>query len=378
MEKTAELTMALMARPSVTPNDEGCQDLMVERLSPLGFEIERLRFGEVDNFWAQRGRTAPLVVFAGHTDVVPAGPRDMWDSDPFVPEVRDGHIYGRGAADMKASLAAFVVAIEKFIERHPQHKGSIGLLITSDEEGIATDGTVKVVDWLSHQGRKIDYCIVGEPSSVNAIGDTIKVGRRGSLNGTLTIHGVQGHVAYPELANNPIHAVAPVLAELVDTEWDQGTADFPPTSFQISNIHGGTGADNVIPSTLEILFNFRYSPAVTTAELCERVEDSLRRRDIDYSLDWRRSGEPFLTGDGSLVEAICSAVRTELGVEPNRATTGGTSDGRFIAPTGAQVVELGPINKTIHKANERVRAQDLPRLVQVYAKTLELLLVVKD
>ena len=378
MEKIAELTMALMARPSVTPNDEGCQDLMIERLSPLGFEVERLRFGEVDNFWAQRGQDAPLVVFAGHTDVVPAGPHDMWDSDPFVPEVRDGYIYGRGAADMKASLAAFVVAIEKFIERHPQHKGSIGLLITSDEEGIATDGTVKVVDWLSRQGKKIDYCIVGEPSSVSTIGDTIKVGRRGSLNGILTVHGVQGHVAYPDLANNPIHAIAPVLAELVATEWDQGTADFPPTSFQISNIHGGTGADNVIPSTLEILFNFRYSPAVTTAALCQRVETSLRRHDIDYSVDWRRSGDPFLTGNGPLVEAISSAVQTELGVEPERATTGGTSDGRFIAPTGAQVVELGPINRTIHKANERVRVQDLPRLAQVYTKALELLLVEKD
>lgn len=378
MEKIAELTMALMARPSVTPNDEGCQDLMIERLSPLGFEVERLRFGEVDNFWAQRGQDAPLVVFAGHTDVVPAGPHDMWDSDPFVPEVRDGYIYGRGAADMKASLAAFVVAIEKFIERHPQHKGSIGLLITSDEEGIATDGTVKVVDWLSRQGKKIDYCIVGEPSSVSTIGDTIKVGRRGSLNGILTVHGVQGHVAYPDLANNPIHAIAPVLAELVATEWDQGTADFPPTSFQISNIHGGTGADNVIPSTLEILFNFRYSPAVTTAALCQRVETSLRRHDIDYSVDWRRSGDPFLTGNGPLVEAISSAVQTELGLEPKRATTGGTSDGRFIAPTGAQVVELGPINRTIHKANERVRVQDLPRLAQVYTKALELLLVAKD
>ena len=378
MEKTAELTMALMARPSVTPNDEGCQDLMIERLSPLGFEVERLRFGEVDNFWAQRGQDAPLVVFAGHTDVVPAGPGDMWDSDPFVPEIRDAYIYGRGAADMKASLAAFVVAIEEFIERHPQHNGSIGLLITSDEEGIATDGTVKVVDWLNRRGKKIDYCIVGEPSSVSALGDTIKVGRRGSFNGTLTVHGVQGHVAYPDLANNPIHAIAPVLAELVATEWDQGTADFPPTSFQISNIHGGTGADNVIPSTLEILFNFRYSPAVTTAELCQRVEASLRRHDIDYSLDWRRSGDPFSTGNGPLVEAISSAVQTELGVEPERATTGGTSDGRFIAPTGAQVVELGPINKTIHKANERVRVQDLPRLAQVYTKALELLLVEKD
>ncbi|MDH3673623.1 MAG: succinyl-diaminopimelate desuccinylase [Gammaproteobacteria bacterium] len=378
MDKTAELTMALMARPSMTPNDEGCQDLMVERLSPLGFEIERLRFGEVDNFWAQRGQTAPLVVFAGHTDVVPTGPRDMWDSDPFVPEVRDGHIFGRGAADMKASLAAFVVAIEKFIKQHPQHEGSIGLLITSDEEGIASDGTVKVVDWLNRQGKKIDYCIVGEPTSVSAIGDTIKVGRRGSLNGTLTVHGVQGHVAYPDLASNPIHAVAPVLAELVDTEWDRGTADFPPTSFQISNIHGGTGADNVIPSTLEILFNFRYSPAVTTAELCRRVEASLRRHDIEYRLDWRRSGEPFWTGNGPLLEAICSAVQTELGVTPQRATTGGTSDGRFIAPMGAEVVELGPINKTVHQANECVRLQDLPRLVQVYTKTLELLLVEKD
>lgn len=378
MDKTAKLTMALMARPSVTPNDEGCQDLMIERLSPLGFEIECLRFGEVDNLWAQRGRDAPLVVFVGHTDVVPAGPRDMWHSDPFVPELRDGYIYGRGAADMKASLAAFVVAIEQFVDRHPQHKGSIGLLITSDEEGIATDGTIKVVDWLKRQGKKIDYCIVGEPSSVSTMGDTIKVGRRGSLNGILTIHGIQGHVAYPDLAKNPIHAAAPVLAELVTTEWDKGTADFPPTSFQISNIHGGTGADNVIPAALEMLFNFRYSPAVTAADLCRRVEASLARYGIEYSLDWRHSGEPFWSSNGVLLEAVCTAVRTELGVEPERATTGGTSDGRFIAPMGAEIVELGPINKTIHQANECVCLQDLPRLARVYAKTLELMLVEKD
>jgi succinyl-diaminopimelate desuccinylase len=378
MDKTAELTMALIARRSVTPNDEGCQDLMVQRLSPLGFDVERLRFGEVDNFWAQRGQDPPLVVFAGHTDVVPAGPRDMWHSDPFVPQLRDGYIYGRGAADMKASLAAFVIAIEEFVDRHPQHKGSIGLLITSDEEGIATDGTVKVVDWLNRQGKKIDYCIVGEPSSVSAMGDTIKVGRRGSLNGILTVHGVQGHVAYPDLANNPIHAIAPILTELVNTEWDQGTADFPPTSFQISNIHGGTGADNVIPATLEILFNFRYSPAVTAAELCQRVEASLARYDIEYSLDWRHSGEPFWSNHGVLLEAVSNAVQMELGVDPECATTGGTSDGRFIAPMGAEVVELGPINKTIHQANECVNVQDLARLARVYAKTLELLLIKKD
>lgn len=369
--------MALMARPSVTPSDEGCQDLMIDRLTSLGFAIERLRFGEVDNFWAQRGDGAPLVVFAGHTDVVPPGPRDKWDSDPFVPEIRDGYIYGRGAADMKASLAAFIVAIENFIDQHQQHHGSIGLLITSDEEGIATDGTAKVVDWLNGQGKQIDYCIVGEPSSVSAIGDTIKVGRRGSLSGTLRIHGIQGHVAYPDLADNPIHRVAPVLAELVAAKWDQGTAQFPPTSFQISNIQGGTGADNVIPSTLEILFNFRYSPAITPAELCQRVEASLHRHNIDYTLVWRRSGEPFWTEPGVLVEAMANAIQSELGIEPKRATTGGTSDGRFIAPTGAQVVEFGPINKTIHKANEHVLAQDLPRLAQVYTKALALLLATK-
>lgn len=374
MDKIVQLTMDLIGRPSVTPNDEGCQDLLIKYLEPMGFEVCRLRFGDVDNFWAQRGQGAPLVVFAGHTDVVPAGPRDMWQSDPFVPEIRDGYLYGRGAADMKSSLAAFVVGIESYITRHSRHEGSIGLLITSDEEGIARDGTVKVIDWLNSVGKKIDYCIVGEPSSVNALGDVIKIGRRGSLGGALTVHGIQGHIAYPNLARNPIHLIAPALAELVATEWDHGTEDFPPTSFQISNIHSGTGADNVIPGKLEIVFNFRYSPALTAADLRKRVEDMLRQRGIDYALDWRLSGEPFATQVDLLVDTVCRAVQTELHVEPELSTAGGTSDGRFIAPTGAQVVELGPVNRTIHQANERVRLQDLPRLAKVYTRVLELLL----
>jgi succinyl-diaminopimelate desuccinylase len=366
--------MELIRRPSVTPADAGCQDLLIERLEPLGFEISRLKFADVDNLWAQRGNKTPLVVFAGHTDVVPPGPREKWDSDPFTPEVRDGFLYGRGAADMKSSLAAFITAIEHFLQHRPKDAGSIALLITSDEEGVAQNGTAKVVEWLHQQGKKIDYCIVGEPSSVNALGDVIKNGRRGSLNGRLSVRGVQGHIAYPQLAQNPIHLVAPALAELVSLRWDNGFENFSPTSFQISNMHAGTGADNVIPGQLDIEFNFRYSPAVTDAELRQRTESLLRRYQLDYTLSWRLSGKPFLTPAGTLVDAIRQALRSELQREAELSTAGGTSDGRFIAPTGAQVVEVGPVNATIHKVNERVCVTDLGALARVYSTTLGLLL----
>lgn len=374
MDKTLELAMELIRRPSLTPADAGCQDLLIERLEPLGFEISRLKFGDVDNLWAQRGKQAPLVVLAGHTDVVPPGPRDSWHSDPFTPELRDGFLYGRGAADMKSSLAAFITAIKHFVQHRPQHAGSIALLITSDEEGVAQNGTAKVVEWLGQQGKHIDYCIVGEPSSVNALGDVIKNGRRGSLNGTLSVRGVQGHIAYPQLAQNPIHLMVPALAELVSLHWDNGFENFPATSFQISNVHAGTGADNVIPGRLDIDFNFRYSPAVTDVELRQRVEATLKRHQLDYTLSWRLSGKPFLTPAGTLVDAVRQALRVELQREPELSTAGGTSDGRFIATTGAQVVEIGPVNATIHKANECVRVADLAALAKVYATTLGLLL----
>ncbi len=373
--KTLELAKQLIERPSQTPRDEGCQELMMARLAPLGFKAERLRFGDVDNLWATRGEAKPIVVFAGHTDVVPTGPIESWTSHPYKPEVRNGLLYGRGASDMKGSLAAFVTAIEDFLAKHPQHKGSIGLLITSDEEGPSINGTVKVMEWLKQQGKKIDYCIVGEPSSVKTLGDTIKKGRRGSLGGRLTVKGKQGHVAYPHLANNPIHALAPALAELTSIEWDQGNADFPKTSFQISNIHSGTGADNVIPGTLEMLFNFRFSTAVTDAELRQRVESILRKHGVDYEIVWRVSGYPFLTQGTALIGAISGAIRDVLGIETEASTTGGTSDGRFIAPTGAEVVEIGPLNRTIHQIDECVAVADLAALSRVYCRALEKLLL---
>ncbi|MEK7711673.1 MAG: succinyl-diaminopimelate desuccinylase, partial [Pseudomonadota bacterium] len=328
----------------------------------------------VDNFWARRGSAKPLVGFAGHTDVVPTGPKEKWSSDPFVPMVRDGLLYGRGAADMKGSLAAFITAIEDFVAQHPNHQGSIGLLITSDEEGPSVDGTVKVVEWLEARGEKIDCCLVGEPSCVQTLGDTLKNGRRGSLNGTLTVLGKQGHVAYPHLVRNPIHLAAPALTELTGIEWDRGNEFFPPTSFQISNIHAGTGADNVVPGHLEIKFNFRYSTAVTDDGLKQRVEEVLKRHGLQYELRWALSGRPFLTKPGSLVDALRDAIRAELGVETTLSTSGGTSDGRFIAPTGAQVVELGPLNATIHQIDECVRVDDLASLSRVYARTLTHLL----
>jgi succinyl-diaminopimelate desuccinylase len=373
-DRTLQLAQELIRRRSVTPDDQGCQDLMIKRLEAIGFDVKRLRFEEVDNFWARRGNDGPLVVFAGHTDVVPTGPVDEWQHDPFAADVIDGMLYGRGAADMKSSLAAFVTAIEDFVKAHPQHKGSIGLLITSDEEGPSVNGTVKVVQWLQQNNINIDYCIVGEPSSEKELGDIIKNGRRGSLNGKLIILGKQGHVAYPHLAANPIHLVAPALAALVHETWDEGNEYFPATSFQVSNIHGGTGAENVIPGKLEIDFNFRFSTSVTESELKQRTESILQRHGLDYQIAWRLSGNPFLTPVGVLVEAAQQAVSEVLGTNPELSTGGGTSDGRFIAPTGAEVVELGPLNQTIHQVNEHVAASDPGKLSSIYRQILENLL----
>lgn len=365
-DKTLELAKQLIARPSVTPRDEGCQDLMIARLEPLGFKVERLRFGDVDNFWAIRGTGKPILAFAGHTDVVPPGPLDAWTSDPFQPQVRDGYLYGRGAADMKSSLAAFVTSIEDFVTAHPNHKGAIAVLVTSDEEGPSVDGTVKVVEWLNARGIKMDYCVIGEPSCVHRFGDTIKHGRRGSLGGKLRVLGKQGHVAYPHLSLNPVHAVTPALAELVAAEWDQGNADFPKTSFQISNVHSGTGAENVIPGTMDVWFNFRHSTALTDSDLKQRVEDVLKRHGVKYELNWSVSGKPFLTKGRKLIETVQASAKSEIGVIPEPSTTGGTSDGRFIAPTGTEVVELGPCNATIHQVNECVAVEDLDKLRRVY------------
>ncbi len=374
MSDTLELSKQLIARPSVTPEDAGCQALLAERLARLGFRIENLRFGEVDNLWARRGDRGPLFVFAGHTDVVPPGPLEAWWFPPFEPTVQDGILYGRGAADMKSSLAAMVIATERFVATHPEHAGSIGFLITSDEEGPAIDGTVRVVEWLLARDQHIDWCLVGEPSSTDKLGDVIKNGRRGSLGATLTVHGKQGHVAYPHLARNPIHAFAPALQELVGLEWDQGNEFFPPTTFQVSNIHAGTGATNVIPGELGVLFNFRFSTEVTENELREKVEAVLDRHHLDYDIEWNLSGQPFLTAEGKLVDATKSAVQDVCGYAPQLSTSGGTSDGRFIAPTGAQVVELGPLNATIHQVNEHVAVADLEPLAKIYEGILVRLL----
>jgi len=373
-DKTLELAKQLIARPSLTPRDEGCQDILIARLETAGFKVQRLRFGDVDNFWATRGTGHPLVVFAGHTDVVPTGPREAWKSDPFQPTVRDGRLYGRGAADMKSSLAAFVTAIEAFIVTHPRHRGTVGLLITSDEEGPAINGTVKVMEWLGQRGTKIDYCVVGEPTSQQILGDTLKIGRRGSLTGRLLVRGKQGHVAYPHLAQNPIHTFAPVLNELTSIEWDQGNADFPPTTFQVSNIHGGTGVENVIPGTLEVVFNFRYSSAVTDTELHQRVETTLKSHGLIHEIQWVLSGQPYLTRGTALLETARQAVKDELRMDPSVSTSGGTSDGRFIAPTGAEVIELGPLNNTIHQIDECIATADLERLANVYRRILAKLL----
>ena len=374
MSKTLDLTIDLISRESVTPDDAGCQALMMERLAALGFRNEPLRFGEVDNFWSRRGEAGPVLCFAGHTDVVPTGPKERWLSDPFKPEIRDGLLYGRGAADMKGSLAAMVTATERFVAGHPDHKGSIAFLITSDEEGPAIDGTVKVIETLEARHEKIDWCLVGEPSSSHKVGDVVKNGRRGSLGAQLRVKGIQGHVAYPHLARNPIHEAAPALAELAGTEWDQGNEFFPKTTFQISNIHSGTGASNVIPGTCDVTFNFRYSTETSHEQLQSRVETILERYELDYEIDWNLSGLPFLTPRGELVDAARQAIVDVVGYETELSTAGGTSDGRFIAPTGAQVLELGPLNATIHKIDECVRTDDLDTLSAMYERILERLL----
>lgn len=374
MSATLELARQLIRLDSVTPRDQGCQELMIARLEAIGFRVERMRFGDVDNFWARRGGGGPLVCFAGHTDVVPTGPLEQWDSPPFEPTVRNGLLYGRGAADMKASLAAFVTACEDFVALHPGHPGSIALLITSDEEGVAVDGSVKVVDALEARGETIDYCIVGEPTSDQALGDTIKNGRRGSLSGQLIVHGIQGHIAYPHLAKNPVHLMAPALAELAATRWDEGNAFFPPTSWQVSNIHAGTGASNIIPGHCEIRFNFRFSPESSAESLKERVCAILDRHGLGYELHWQLSGQPFLTQPGKLTDALGRAIAAVAGRQAELSTTGGTSDGRFIKRIARELVEFGPVNATIHKLNECVEVADIEPLSAIYRRTLEQLL----
>jgi succinyl-diaminopimelate desuccinylase len=371
---TLALTKDLISRPSVTPVDAGCQEVMIARLEAIGFVVERMRFGEVDNFWARRGDQHPVLTFAGHTDVVPSGPEANWDTPPFEPTEKDGYLYGRGAADMKGSLAAWVVALERFIDQHPDHKGSLALLITSDEEGPFVDGTTRVVDALEARNEKMDWCIVGEPSSSNKVGDTIKNGRRGSLTAEITAKGIQGHVAYPHLVDNPIHKVAPALAELANTEWDQGNDFFPPTSFQVANINGGTGASNVVPGQVKIQCNFRYSTEVTADQLVQRLEAILDSHQVDYDINWTYNGLPFLTAAGELVDACQAAIMQLTDQQTELSTAGGTSDGRFIAPTGAQVVELGPCNATIHKLNECVKIADLETLTDIYADIMQRLL----
>jgi succinyl-diaminopimelate desuccinylase len=376
--KTLSLAIDLLTRRSNTPEDAGCQDLMISRLEPLGFKIERMRFGNVDNLYARRGTIGPLLVFAGHTDVVPTGPLDKWLTPPFEPTIKDGMLYARGAADMKTSLAAFITSIEEFIAENPNHTGSIGLLITSDEEGVAVDGTVKVVEALKARGELIDYCIVGEPTSNRVVGDMIKNGRRGSLSGKLTVKGIQGHIAYPHLVKNPIHLVAPAIKDMVETVWDNGNEYFPPTSWQISNMNGGTGATNVVPGEVEILFNFRFCPELTNegsteSNLKSRIHTILDAHQLNYDLDWEYS-PPYITPRGNLVEAITEAIEQAYGVTPELSTTGGTSDGRFIADICKQVIEFGPLNATIHKLNECVGVADIEPLKETYKLTLQKLL----
>ncbi|WPE16798.1 succinyl-diaminopimelate desuccinylase [Candidatus Thioglobus autotrophicus] len=372
MSKTIELAQALIKIDSVTPNDKGCQALMTDHLQRSNFEISDLKFGEVDNFWAEHGSGSPVFVFAGHTDVVPVGDESKWDLDPFSAQIKDGMLYGRGAADMKGSLAAMLSASERFVTDYPDHKGTIGYLITSDEEGPAVDGTVKVCEHLNAIGQTVDYCLVGEPSATNTLGDIIKNGRRGSLNGTLTLIGKQGHIAYPHLANNPIHLAVPALNELCEELWDEGNEYFPATSFQVSNIHSGTGVTNVIPGEIEIVFNFRYSTESTHEGLQKRVCDILDKHQLEYKIDWNHSGYPFLTPKGELVSGCVDAIKKVTGVDTQLSTSGGTSDGRFIAPIlNAQVVELGPLNATIHQVNECVSAQDLDDLSDIYYHILK-------
>ncbi|MGA2840577.1 MAG: succinyl-diaminopimelate desuccinylase [Steroidobacteraceae bacterium] len=374
MSATLELTEELISRASVSPTDGGCQALMIERLEAIGFEVERLRFGPVDNFWAKRGSGAPVFCFAGHTDVVPSGPAEDWRTDPFSPVIENGMLYGRGAADMKSGLAAMLTASEEFVRRYPDHRGTIAFLITSDEEGPSVDGTRRVVEVLRERRETIDWCLVGEPSSEKFLGDTIKIGRRGSLSGRLTVHGVQGHIAYPQFANNPVHALAPALAELTSCTWDHGNEHFQPTTFQVSNLSAGTGAPNVIPGELKARFNLRFSTEQTVEKLKATVEGILAKHHVNYSLEWFVSGYPFLTAPGTLSTAACRAVQEQLDVVPKLSTGGGTSDGRFIAPMCAQVIELGVVNETIHKVNECVRVEDIERLRNIYFRTLELLL----
>lgn len=370
------LTLAseLLARASVTPDDAGCQALLASRLAPLGFSIEAINAGGVTNLWARRGSARPLLVFAGHTDVVPTGPEAAWDSPPFTPTLRDGRLYARGAADMKSAIAAFVVACEEFIQARPDHDGAIALLITSDEEGPALHGTRHVCEHLQARGEQLDFCIVGEPTSGQTLGDTIKNGRRGSLTGRLRVIGKQGHVAYPHLARNPVHLAAAALAELAGTEWDQGNAFFPPTTFQVSNIHAGTGATNVVPGELQVVFNFRFSSASTAEGLKTQVHALLDRHGLDYELAWELGGEPFLTEPGTLTAAVADAIALETGITAELSTTGGTSDGRFIARICPQVLEFGPINATIHQVNENIPADSLEPLKNIYRRTLETLL----
>jgi succinyl-diaminopimelate desuccinylase len=374
MSSVLKLTRDLMSRASVSPTDSGCQALMIQRLEAIGFEVENLRFGPVDNFWATRGGSGPVFCFAGHTDVVPSGPVEDWRSDPFTPVIDDGLLYGRGAADMKSGLAAMITATERFVALHPDHAGTIAFLITSDEEGPSVDGTRRVVEVLRERGQVIDWCLVGEPSSETVLGDTIKIGRRGSLSGRLTVHGIQGHIAYPQFASNPVHALAPALAELAVREWDRGNEHFQPTTFQVSNISAGTGAPNVIPGELKARFNLRFSTVQTVEGLKATVEGILAKHKVNYSLEWFVSGHPFLTVPGALSNAACQAVQEQLKITPKLSTGGGTSDGRFIAPMGAQVIELGVINQTIHKVNECVLVEDIDRLERIYLRTLELLL----
>lgn len=374
MSTTLTLAKDLISRASVTPEDAGCQRLIAERLEKIGFKAKHLRFADVDNLWITRGEGAPSLIYVGHTDVVPAGPLENWTSDPFQPEIRDGCLYGRGAADMKGSIASMTTALERFIAEHPDHKGTIGMLITSDEEGPSINGTLKVVDYLNSRNIKIDWCLVGEPTCINTVGDVVKNGRRGSLGATLRVYGVQGHVAYPHLASNPIHLASPALTELGNTTWDNGNEFYPPTTFQISNIHAGTGADNVIPGHIDIMFNFRYSSEVTHEELKNRVESILDNYQLSYDIEWKLSGEPFLTPKGKLLETVVASVKEITGNDPEISTSGGTSDGRFIAPTGAEVVELGPVNASIHKIDECVKVDDLETLSNIYEQILRQLI----
>lgn len=375
MSDTLQLAIDLLSRPSVTPQDMGCQQLIAERLQAIGFHCEHLRFAEVDNLWARRGNEQPLFAFAGHTDVVPTGPLTAWQFPPFEPTIHEDMLYARGAVDMKSSIAAMVTACERFVQKHPNHQGSIAFLLTSDEEGPSVNGTVKVIEYLQARHETIKWCLVGEPTATHCLGDAVKNGRRGSLTGYLTIKGIQGHVAYPHLADNPIHRAVPLLAELCTIQWDQGNQFFPPTTFQIADIHAGTGATNIIPSTITITFNFRYSTEVTHLQLQQQVIELIQAHQLNYELTWEHSGLPFLTAEGELVAATQQAIQTVCGCTPELSTSGGTSDGRFIAPTGAQVLEFGPLNVTIHKINECISIHDLELLSQTYERILELLLL---